>query len=209
MATSQLHDDRRARYEALVESVVEPMRRYATRRADEASAQDAVSDALLVLWRRLDDVPVGGELPWAYAVTRHCLANVERASRRHRGLTLRIARLDPPAEVSLEPESADQELHEALRRLPADDRELLRLWAWEELRPAEIAVVLGVTANAVSIRLTRAKGRLAAELAAAPTDPTATGETASGELARPRKDRAGAGHIRVDGGEGQAEGRSR
>ena len=41
---------------------------------------------------------------------------------------------------------------------------MLRLWAWEDLRPQEIAVVLGITANAASIRLHRAKGRLAAEL---------------------------------------------
>ena len=38
------------------------------------------------------------------------------------------------------------------------------LWAWEELAPREIATVTGLTANAVSIRLHRAKKRLAAEL---------------------------------------------
>jgi len=49
--------------------------------------------------------------------------------------------------------------------LRSDEQELLRLWAWEDLTPAEIAVVLGITPNAVSIRLHRARGRLADVLA--------------------------------------------
>ena len=55
----------------------------------------------------------------------------------------------------------DPELHAALAALPALDQEVLRLWAWEGLPPAEIAIALDVSANAASIRLHRAKGRLA------------------------------------------------
>jgi RNA polymerase sigma-70 factor, ECF subfamily len=36
----------------------------------------------------------------------------------------------------------------------------VRLWAWEELEPREISVVLGTTANAVSLRLGRVKRKL-------------------------------------------------
>ena len=39
-----------------------------------------------------------------------------------------------------------------------------RLWAWEQLEPAEIAAVLGLTTNAVSIRLHRAKKKLGENL---------------------------------------------
>jgi RNA polymerase sigma-70 factor (ECF subfamily) len=60
----------------------------------------------------------------------------------------------------------DAELHAALADLPADDRELIRLWAWEQLEPREIAVVLDTTANAVSIRLHRTRARLAERLGA-------------------------------------------
>jgi RNA polymerase sigma-70 factor (ECF subfamily) len=49
--------------------------------------------------------------------------------------------------------------------LDADQRELLRLWAWEGLAPREIAVVVGSSANAVSIRLYRARRELAGLLA--------------------------------------------
>ena len=55
-------------------------------------------------------------------------------------------------------------MHAALGDLHALDREVVLLWAWEELAPREIAAVTGMTANAVSIRLHRAKKRLAAEL---------------------------------------------
>jgi RNA polymerase sigma-70 factor (ECF subfamily) len=44
--------------------------------------------------------------------------------------------------------------------VPPDDAELLRLWAWEQLAPGEIAGVLGITPNAASIRLHRARKRL-------------------------------------------------
>jgi RNA polymerase sigma-70 factor, ECF subfamily len=48
--------------------------------------------------------------------------------------------------------------------LRADDAELRRLWAWEQLTPAEIATVLGISANAASIRLHRARERLRGQL---------------------------------------------
>jgi len=64
----------------------------------------------------------------------------------------------------LDPTPPDPVLHDALGSLSVSDQEVLRLWAWEDLAPSEIAVVLGVSANAVSIRLHRAKGHLAEAL---------------------------------------------
>ena len=60
--------------------------------------------------------------------------------------------------------SDDPDLVEAIGALREEDAELLRLWAWEQLTPAEIAAVLDVTPNAVSIRLHRARGKLREEL---------------------------------------------
>ena len=39
----------------------------------------------------------------------------------------------------------DPALAEALAGLPAADQEILRLWAWEQLEPREIALSLGST----------------------------------------------------------------
>ncbi len=183
------HDDESAevaaRFELLARDLVEPLRRYLLRRTDAETAEDVLAETMLVCWRRLTDVPVGdGARPWAYAVARRCLANAERSARRQRRVAGKVATLDPPREATLV-EDDDPELHAALGRLRDADVELLRLWAWEQLAPAEIAQVLDVTPNAVSVRLTRAKAALREELAAARADS--------------RKDPADAGHEPAEG----------
>jgi RNA polymerase sigma-70 factor (ECF subfamily) len=147
-------DEARRRFEQLMGQVYEPLQRFLLRRTDPATADDVLGDVLLVLWRRLDDVPAEAPLPWAYGVARKCLANTRRAAARQQQLVARVAAERPVAEA------ADERLAEALEALPEDDRELLRLWAWEQLPPREIAAVLGVSANAAAIRLHRAKQRL-------------------------------------------------
>lgn len=52
----------------------------------------------------------------------------------------------------------------AMERLKAADQEILRLTAWESLSPTEIGAVLGISSNAASIRLHRARSRLNAAL---------------------------------------------
>lgn len=152
-------DARRARFEAIAPEVIDAVRRYLARRADPATADDVLSETLLICWRRLEEMPEE-HLPWAYGVARNCLANAERGHRRQFRLTARIRRLDPPPAVVDGPAPPDDDLVRAMRELTAKDAEILRLWAWEDLAPAEIAVVMGITANAASIRLHRAKQKL-------------------------------------------------
>lgn len=153
-------DVRHPRYEQLFATTYEPLQRYLRRRCPAPDVDDVLADVLLVLWRRLDDVPPDAPLAWAYGVARGCLANHVRSSARRDGLVRRLA------SVPVEPEaSSDPVLDDALAALPDGDREVLRLWAWEQLPPREIALVLGTTANAASIRLHRAVKKLKAELA--------------------------------------------
>ena len=156
-------DARRRRLEEVVAEVGVPVQRYLARRADPGTADDVLGDVLLVLWRRIDEVPDDARLAWSYGVARRCLANQVRGAQRQRQLVARLARTRPD-EPPRAPDG-DDDLHAALAALPATDAEVLRLWAWEELAPREIAVVLGATPNAVSIRLHRAKARLREELA--------------------------------------------
>lgn len=159
-------DARRERFEAVAAEVLEPLRRFLARRTDPATADDVLADTLLVCWRRLDEVP-DAALPWAYGVARLCLANADRAVRRQHRVAGRIAAVDPPATSEPGPDADDPAaaaVTEALAALPERDAELLRLWAWEQLTPAEIAVVLDVTPNAASIRLHRAREKLREEL---------------------------------------------
>ena len=167
-----MDDDGRAHFEQVAAGLMEPLRRYLARRTDPATADDVLADTLLVCWRRLDDVPAE-PLPWAYGVARRCLANAQRGERRQARLAARISVVDPPArttpdtggpaDTGLDP-GPDTGLDEALARLRPEDAELLRLWAWEQLTPAEIADVLEISPNAASIRLHRAREKLRAEL---------------------------------------------
>lgn len=155
---------RRARYDVLAPELVEPLRRFLARRTDAATADDVLAETLLVCWRRLDEVPEGAALPWAYGVARLCLANAQRGARRQERLAARVAVVDPPAQSLPGPGAEeghdDPRLDEALAALTETEAELVRLWAWEQLGPAEIAAVLDITPNAVSIRLHRARAKL-------------------------------------------------
>jgi RNA polymerase sigma-70 factor (ECF subfamily) len=166
---------RRARFEAVIADIYDPLQRYLRRRTPGDEASDVLSDVLLTVWRRLDDVPAESVLPWSYGIARRTLANHRRSASRHLRLVERLEaeRPLPVDDPSENPE--DPQLAAALDSLPAADREVLRLWAWEQLEPREIAQVLGSTANAVSLRLSRARKKLADALT--------------------RQDPSGAGHI--------------
>jgi RNA polymerase sigma factor (sigma-70 family) len=161
---------REARFEALVRVVAGPVQRYLVRRADRDAVDDVLADTMLVLWRRLDEVPGLGDgtaldpdeiLPWCYGVARGCLANARRAEGRRLRLVERLAR----TAYALPPVAADHAaLHEALGTLGELDREVVMLWAWEGLAPQGIAEVTCLTPNAVSIRLHRAKKKLGSML---------------------------------------------
>lgn len=155
------HADRRRRFEEIARDVIEPVRRYVDRRAHAADADDVVAETLLALWRRLDDIPAE-HIAWAIGVARLQLANAERAARRRDRLTSRIRTLDPPREVTpLADDGVDDAVRRTLRSLRPADAEVLRLWSWEQLEPREIALVLGVTANAATVRLHRARKKFA------------------------------------------------
>jgi RNA polymerase sigma-70 factor (ECF subfamily) len=153
--------ERRQRFELVAAQVYEPLQRYLRRRASPDDAADALSDVLLTVWRRLDDVPTDLPLPWCYGVAKRCLANQRRGARRHLRL---VERITAEASISSTHESDDPILETALTEMSESDQELLRLWAWEQLEPREIATALQTTPNAVSLRLTRAKAKLESNL---------------------------------------------
>ncbi|MFD4504839.1 RNA polymerase sigma factor [Streptomyces sp. NPDC058457] len=180
MTEEESRQRRRARFEGLAHVVVEPLYRYLLRRTSADMVDDVLAEAMLVLWRRVDEVPGLGPtsgslgptsgslppdpddvLPWCYGVARGCLANARRADGRRLRLVERLVRTQERQSA----EGADHsDLHTALAALGALDREVVRLWAWEGLAPRQIAEATGLTSNAVSIRLHRAKKKLAEQL---------------------------------------------
>lgn len=154
------------RFTALFDRTHAALLAYAVRRvADPGDAADVVAETFLVAWRRLDDVPTGDDArPWLFGVARHVLANHYRGERRRHALADRLR--DDLREVTVPPPDAGGSgIELALRRIPEDDRELLRLVAWEGLARDEIALALGVPRATVRVRLHRARRRLLAAMA--------------------------------------------
>ncbi len=142
---------------------------YCARRALKWDAWDAAAEVFLVAWRRMDDVPAGDQArAWLYGVAYRTLANQRRTARRKHRLAERAAgtrdiAVPTPDEVVVRNEEA-VEVVDALARLKPAEREILRLYQWEELAPPDIATVLGISRAAVDQRYARAKRRLAREL---------------------------------------------
>lgn len=141
---------------------------YALRRTGDAEdAADAVAETFLVAWRRLPEVPAGDEArPWLYGVTRRTLANQRRGEHRRHRLAERLRDDLVRASLLSVAEDRDERVDAALASLGPDDREILRLSAWEELSPSQAARVLGISAIAARSRLHRARRRLGRALAA-------------------------------------------
>jgi RNA polymerase sigma factor (sigma-70 family) len=155
---------RLARFDALFTAHQRDVLAYALRRTQTAAdAEDAAAETFTIAWRKLEAVPAE-PLPWLYAVARRVLANHRRGTGRRERLAalLRVEDVATPLRAG---EDTDGPAFAALASLSPADQELLRLVAWEELGNQQIATVLGITPNAVAIRLHRARARFADGLA--------------------------------------------
>ncbi|MBI2776900.1 MAG: RNA polymerase sigma factor [Chloroflexi bacterium] len=150
------------RFEAVFEAHHRAVLAYALRRVrSEADAEDAVAETFAIAWRRRDRLPdVDAARPWLLAVARRVLANQHRSLARGIRLVMRLG-AQPRERLAPTPETPATE---ALARLRPEDQELLQLLAWDRLSQAEAGMVLGISANAVAIRLHRARRRFVAEL---------------------------------------------
>lgn len=157
------------RLDALYAAHFDAIRGYCARRLPVQDANDAVAEVFLTAWRRIADVPAGdGALPYLYGIARHKVAHARRSSGRRARLRRRVASFAPGEPAGPEPivmASAEADImDEALEALRPDDREIIRLRAWEELTADELATVLGIGSDAARKRLSRALGRLRTEV---------------------------------------------
>lgn len=139
--------------------------RFARRRLDDGDAAwDVVNDTFTTAWRHWDRRPAAGELlPWLYAIAGNAVRDQRRSAGRQSRL---IARLSAAGTAGHTADPADgivlgQSVASAFARLPAADREVLRLVAWEGMTDARaIGLVLGLSPVAVRTRVHRARRRL-------------------------------------------------
>lgn len=161
--------EREDRYTRLFASAYGPLWAYARRRVPADDVEDVVAEVLSTAWRRLDDVPPDNPLPWLYGAAHKTIANVRRAQGRRLRLIQRLAA--EPSHLGTSG-SEDVAVIEALSQLRPEDQEVLRLAAWEDLDPSDIAVVLGCSPNAAALKLSRARKKLRRRLTGSPPSRT-------------------------------------
>jgi RNA polymerase sigma-70 factor, ECF subfamily len=141
---------------------------YALRRLrDRSAAEDVAAQTFAVAWRRLDRMP-SDALPWLFGVARLVIRNETRSARRRSRL---LARVIGHGGTEVTPDHADSAAEHsavlgAFDRLSEGQREVLRLAAWEGLDARRAGRALGCSPAAYTLRLHRARRRLAKELAA-------------------------------------------
>jgi RNA polymerase sigma-70 factor (ECF subfamily) len=158
----------RARFEALYAAHNAAVRTYVRRRVDSQDADDVVADVFVVAWRRLRAVPED-PLPWLLGVARRVMANRWRGVARQAALRDRMISERPSLAPAASVTAQSRNVFRALSAMREKDRETLLLVAWEGLKPAQAAEVLGVSPNTFSARLSRARRRFERALAAQST----------------------------------------
>jgi RNA polymerase sigma factor (sigma-70 family) len=135
--------------------------------ANRTVAEDLASVTFLEAWRRRAAVVEEGKVPaWLLGIANNAVRHQRRSLLRYRRA---LSRLPAPR---AEPDHADESgnrmeaereaarVLKELRRLPANERVVVALIAWEGLTSSEAAVALGVTEATVRSRLYRARKRL-------------------------------------------------
>jgi RNA polymerase sigma factor (sigma-70 family) len=142
---------------------------YAIRRTSTRDdAQDVVAEVFTTAWRQMDRLPgEPGDRLWLYGIARRVVARHHRGRRRRSRLKARLTleRSNSPMQAVDHEQPRIEILRLAIERLPSLDREALKLVMWDRLSHEEAARILGCSANALGVRLHRARNRLQEELA--------------------------------------------
>ncbi|MDB6094667.1 MAG: polymerase, sigma-24 subunit, subfamily [Verrucomicrobia bacterium] len=135
-----------------------------------ADAEDVVQEAFIRFWRH--QRKLGGE-PQALLITSLRRAAIDLArSNARRGAREELAdggleNTGPVFETPFEGDDRRQAIEDALRHLPAEQREVLTLKIWGELTFEQIAAQLGISPNTAASRYRYALGALRHVLTAA------------------------------------------
>lgn len=172
-------DDPLERFAGVYDLYYRNVLRYALQHAERGTAEDVASETFLIAWRRFATIPEP-PLPWLLGVARNLLRKQAGASLRRRALASRIAMLTTQAD-GLAVDAGDFVVEraaalDALTSLSARDVEALTLVTWHGLSPAQAAEVVGCSARAFTVRLSRARQRLTNTLRSA--DPPASSQAA-------------------------------
>jgi RNA polymerase sigma-70 factor, ECF subfamily len=148
------------------------LRYFHRRTAEPEDAADLLGEAMMIVWKKRSSIPADGTEArmWFFGVARRTLSNHHRSTARREALSdslkeqMTVTRQTTAG--STHDNTAGDQIRELIARLPAVDREIVRLAHWERLALVDIAKVLRIPASTVRSRYRRAKLRLAAEILA-------------------------------------------
>ncbi|WP_369260782.1 RNA polymerase sigma factor [Streptomyces sp. R35] len=134
-----------------------------------SEAEEAMSETFLAAWRTRESVePEGGSLkPWLLGIATHKAHNANRGLRRRLAFLARSPEPRPVEDFADETAGRIDDarrlavVHDALRQLRRQDREVLALCVASGLDYQQAAEALGVPVGTVRSRLSRARARLA------------------------------------------------
>jgi RNA polymerase sigma factor (sigma-70 family) len=163
--------------------------RYLERRIGTDSADELAAEVFRIAFeqRRRFRPLHESALPWLYGVATNLLLKRRRRERRHlRALTRLEASADrhsivEGAEERVDARSARSQLLDALASLPASDRDVVVLIAWEDLSYEEVAAALDIPLGTVRSRLNRARRKLRELLGATGNEPVTMTREPQGE----------------------------
>ena len=134
---------------------------YLVRRAGRQAADDLLAEVWLRAFaaRGRYDPESDDARPWLYGIARNVLREHWRTGSGDAPAALDESRVDPWDDIDdrLDSAARAKAAASAVRALPAAEREVLLLVAWEQLTPAEVAKVLGVPPGTARSRLHRAR----------------------------------------------------
>ena len=145
--------------------------RFLARRVDPAEAEDLLLEVFRIAFERRSafEPDRDSARPWLYGIAANLVAKHYRSEARRLRAIARLsanrAVSDDPAERAVAAADAGARwtrVVHALGALPAAERQVLLLLAWEELSYDEIALALGIPVGTVRSRLSRGRARLAA-----------------------------------------------
>jgi RNA polymerase sigma-70 factor, ECF subfamily len=135
---------------------------------NNADAEDAVQEAFLRVLRHRDTLEeVRDHRVWLVRIVWNIVLDRKRRAktRPETDDISELARVLPSTGISAEDRAAAAQHHahvlERIDQLPAKEREVLVLSAFEELNSVEIASILGITESSVRSRLFRARNLMA------------------------------------------------
>jgi RNA polymerase sigma-70 factor, ECF subfamily len=125
-------------------------------------AEDIVAEVFLTAWKKFDHIPHESQQQrWLRNIAFHLMSNDWRARGRRERLKNRLWLVrDAPSSVEDAFEHDGEMIRSALKQLGLEEQLLLERFYWERLSYRVIASNLGISENAVAVRLNRARRNL-------------------------------------------------